>query len=164
VTTIFLRGTGEALDPYLKSKLLLQRSAHGLPRTERYMRRTRSLIGLNDLIGLFSGMEEAKCVAKPLQYRSRPCERRGAMISAWFNLTQKSISQSQNTELSRPCGAVRSRSHDFLNGGCTIRLSQGFSNIVKMYKRNLHPRLILCHFCRVLQQVRPVRSAHALGT
>ena len=66
MTTIFSRGTGEALDPYLKSKLLLQRSAHGLPRTERYMRRTRSLIGLNDLIGLFSGMEEAKCVAKPL--------------------------------------------------------------------------------------------------
>jgi hypothetical protein len=103
----------------------------------------RSLVGLNNLVGLISGMEEAACLAKPSYYRSRPCARREAMISAWFNLAQKSISQSQNTELSRPCGAVRSRSHDFLNGGCTIRLSQGFSNIVKMYKRNLHPRLTL---------------------
>jgi hypothetical protein len=61
--------------------------------------------------------------------------RRQAMISAWFILHK---SQSQNTELSRPCGAVRSRSHGFLNGGRTIRLSQGYSDIVEMYKRKLH--------------------------
>jgi hypothetical protein len=42
VAALFTRGTGEAFDPYLKSKLLLQRSAHGLARTGRCMLQSHS--------------------------------------------------------------------------------------------------------------------------
>ena len=115
----FSYGTGEALDPYLKGNEIL---LHGHRRMDLH---ESSLVDV--LNSLSISMEADVWYEKiSMAYETILVVYRTAKRSYDLRVVhscKKPIAK-HRVELS-VCGAVRSRTHDFLNGGRTIRLSPG---------------------------------------